>query len=107
MDWNKLAGFKVTLLRALKLVRSEVALLGNLQIPERKVAFQIPEEAVPLLKHCTGWNKDWLFSLDVRGVQLKGEAVIPVKEAKVAQLKLQEDPGKWPKDLDFNSLMLS
>ena len=93
-NWQRLQLFKSTVLKSLKLVRSEVTLLGKVEFPENKVAFLLPDQVIPHLKHCTGWDKDWLFSLGVMGVQINQETVITVKEVKVAELRLQEDPGE-------------
>lgn len=90
---NKVNSFKRTLCKNLKLVRAEVAFVAALKIPQHQFVFQLPSESLPLLRHCTGWRKDWLFSLDVCGVQISGEDIISVQELKMSELRLQEDPG--------------
>ena len=79
----------------LKLVQAEVAFMAAVNEPQQQLLFQLPTEALPLLRHCTGWRKDWLFSLGVCGVKVASENVISVQEMKISQLRLQEDPGKW------------
>ena len=90
---NKVRTFKKTMGKHLKLVRAEVSFVAAVSIPQQRLVFQLPSEVLPLLRHCTGWSKDWLFSLDVSGVQVSGESVISVQELKISQLRLQEDPG--------------
>ena len=90
---NKVNTFKKIVCKNLKLVRAEVTFVAAVKLPQQQLVFQLPSEALPLLRHCTGWRKDWLFSLDVSGVQVSGEDVISVQELKISQLRLQEDPG--------------
>ena len=90
---NRVNSFKKNLCKQLKLVRAEVAFIAIVRIPRKQLIFQLPSEALPLLRHCTGWRKEWLFSLNVSGVQISGEVEISVQELKISQLRLQEDPG--------------
>lgn len=90
---NKVKSFKKTMCKELKLLQAEVAFVATVKIPKPQFAFQLPTEALPLLRHCTGWKKDWLFTLDVCGMKVAGEDVISVQEVKISQLRLQEDPG--------------
>ena len=90
---NKVNSFKRTLCKNLRLVQAEVAFVVVLKIPQHQLVFQLPSESLPLLRHCIGWSKDWLFSLDVCGVQISGKDIISVQELKISQLRLQEDPG--------------
>lgn len=85
--------FKKSVCKHLKLVRAEVAFVAAIRIPRKQLVFQLTSEALPLLRHCTGWRKEWLFSLHVSGVQVSGEDEISVQELKISQLRLQEDPG--------------
>ena len=66
--------------------------------------FQLPEEAVAQLRHCIGWRKAWLLSLHICSVQVNDQVALPVKEVKVTQLRLQEDPGE--KDCLIGKLLL-
>ena len=90
---NKVNSFKKSICKHLKLVRAEVAFIAVTRIPRKQLVFQLTSEALPLLRHCTGWRKEWLFSLNVSGVQVSGEDEISVQELKISQLRLQEDPG--------------
>lgn len=92
-DRNKLLNFKTALCKSLKLVPSEVSWIGKTWGTENKIIFQLPCEVVPLLRHCTAWKKDWLFSLGVKGIQVNKEDFIAVIDIRVSQLRLQEDPG--------------
>lgn len=89
---NKVKAFKKTMCKNLKLVQAEVAFMAAVNEPQQQLLFQLPTEALPLLRHCTGWRKDWLFSLGVCGVKVASENVISVQEMKISQLRLQEDP---------------
>ena len=91
---NRMITFKKSLCENLKLVQGEVTFILSVRFPQPHLVFQLPTEALPVLRHCTGWRKGWLFSLDVAGVQVSGEQVIAVQELKISQLRLQEDPGK-------------
>ena len=90
---NKVNAFKKTVCKNLKLVPAEVTFVAAAKIPQQQLVFQMPSDALPLLRHCTGWRKDWLFSLDVSGVKVSSEDMISVQELKISQLRLQEDPG--------------
>lgn len=85
--------FKKSICKHLKLVRAEVAFIAAMRIPRKQLVFQLTSDALPLLRHCTGWRKEWLFSLNVSGVQVSGQDEISVQELKISQLRLQEDPG--------------
>ena len=74
-------------------MHAEVSFIGGVRIPRKQLVFQLPSETLPLLRHCTGWRKEWLFSLDISGVQVSEEDEISVQELKISQLRLQEDPG--------------
>ena len=90
---NKVLSFKTTVCNNLKLVRTEVTFVCRIRGLEQEIVFQLPSEALPLLRHCTGWRKEWLFSLNVRKVRVHNEPAITVQEQKISQLRLQEDPG--------------
>ena len=68
-----------------------MAFIAAMRIPRKQLVFQLTSDALPLLRHCTGWRKEWLFSLNVSGVQVSGEYEISVQELKISQLRLQED----------------
>lgn len=89
---NKVKSFKKTMCKELKLVQAEVAFVASVKRPKLQFAFQLPTEALPFLRHCTGWKKDWLFSFNVCGMKVAGEDAISVQEVKISQLRLQEDP---------------
>ena len=102
--------FKKIVCKNLKLVRAEITFVAIVKLRQQQLVFQLPSEALPLLRHCTGWRKDWLFSLDVSGVQVSGEDRISVQELKISQLRLQEDPGTTQSQaecrvIDASSLM--
>ena len=90
---NRVLSFKKSLCKHLKLIRAELAFVTTVKIPRKQLVFQLPSEVLPLLRHCTGWRKEWLFSLNVSGVQISGKDEISVQELKISQLRLQEDPG--------------
>ena len=90
---HKALSFKKSLCKHLKLIPAEFTFVTTVKIPRKHLVFQLPSEVLPFLRHCTGWRKEWLFSLNVSGVQVSGEDEISVHELKISQLRLQEDPG--------------
>ena len=90
---HKALSFKKSLCKHLKLIPAEFTFVTTVKIPRKHLVFQLPSEVLPFLRHCTGWRKEWLFSLNVNGVQVSGEDEISVHELKISQLRLQEDPG--------------
>ena len=90
---HKALSFKKSLCKHLKLIPAEFTFVTTVKIPRKHLVFQLPSEVLPFLRHCTGWRKEWLFSLNVIGVQVSGEDEISVHELKISQLRLQEDPG--------------
>lgn len=90
----KFFSFKKALCENLHIKRYQTSYVGKVKDRDESLVFQIPQESVAQLRHCIGWRKAWLLSLQVCGVKINNEEILPVKEIKVAQLRLQEDPGE-------------
>ena len=86
--------FKKVLCENLHLKQYQVSWIGKIKDRDESLVFQILQEAIGKLRHCIGWRKTWLLSLQVCAVRISDGETIPVKEVKVSQLRLQEDPGK-------------
>ncbi|PFX25374.1 Protein fem-1-like C [Stylophora pistillata] len=89
---NKVLSFKKSLCKYLTLIRAEFTFVTTVKTPRKHLVLQLPSEVLPFLRHCTGWRKEWLFSLNVSAVKVSGEDEISVQELKISQLRLQEDP---------------